>query len=396
MARYILNGRIIESNYFPQNAIKLHYSTPTMNIEDSRRLVTKQDMAEKLWAVNNLPSEYHPSVFDKGPYLRDETWMQFVRWKMGCEKDHTIEYVETTPTERFMIPSGAEPVFYNIGGLIAADASGKFNFRDAGKLYYKAYLLREHFKDLITSDVGEELAIQKGDLLSKAPDIEYIMIEKGKEGIYGMLQICEHSAILSGNWDSYKKIEALARREGMNVDDMILRGMLEEGGHLIRRDKATIQNEIDVRLMMIDIYGALAEKALDPKVKEKYQKMVSHLERSLSEVKETYSKIYSKNVNIHVKMYISDSSKLELILEAEARLEYGLTDDREVKEYVESRLEEIAEGAENEYSGKDGVAEEGADAEMVAEYAGDAESVDGECAEAEACAAECGDCVEGD
>lgn len=370
--------------YFPQNAVKIHDSTVAQNIEDVDRAVTKRDAAEKLWAIHNLPSEYHPSVFDKGPYLRDETWMQFVRWRMACEEDHAVKYVEPVESLIYVIPTEGRFVFYNKGGLRMANAGGIINFRDVGVYLCKAHNLQKRAEDFMTSPEGYELAIEHPDLLRNAPSIDWIVIGRipgSPNAIYGVAQVSEDSALLFGNVDSYKMEAKRAMREGMDIDALIRRGMGEEFLHLIRRGEATVQEEIDVRLWLIDMYGKLAERALDDRTKEGYMKMVRHLEKDLSTVRERYSKTYSRRMESLVNTYMSDPGKLELILEAEARLEYGLTEEADVKDYVESRLEEIAEVAENGVEDYEAV---DLDTEM-SEYEGG--FVDGEVVEeAEACA----------
>jgi len=343
----------------PMDAIKVFDSTPVQNNEDSRRLFSKQDALEKAWAINNLPKEYHPAPADEKLIAKDNTWRQHVEWRMACELDHTVEYVKTTPTETYMIPTEGRREF-NKGGVRMADAQGKFNFRDTGILVYKAYLAEQRIRDLITSKEGEEFAEQHADLLSNAPNIDYIVIEKGKAGIYGVQRICKHSAIIHANYDSFQKMDQWAEKQGVDTDAWIRRGFLEELGHMIKGHTATVENEREVRLMLIDIYSALAEKTGDLESKGKYLKIIHSLERELATVKETYSKLYSKNASL-AEMYRSDAGKLELILESEARLEYGLSEE-EVTSYVASRLEEIAHACEAE-NARDDEADEGVSGE---------------------------------
>ncbi len=381
---------MVDYYYRPKGTLIIYDSTPAMNIEDSRKLVSKQDAAEKIWAINNLPSEYHPSVFDRGPYLRDETWMQFVRWKMVGEKDQTVEYVEPVESLIYVMPTEGRSVFYNKGGLRMAEAEGIINFRDVGVHLSKAHDLMKHIEDFMTSAEGYEFAIEHSELLSKAPSIDWIVIDKipdAPNAIYGVAQVSEDSALLFGNVDSYKVIDRWAEREGIDTNDFIRRAIGEEYAHLIRRGVAGVPEEEAVRVWLIDMYTKLAERAPDFETKGKYQRMISALEKDLATVRQRYSRPY-RNLEGFVKMYISDSSKLELILEAEARLEYGLTDDKEVKEYVASRLEEIAKIAEN---GDENYEAVGLDGEM-AEYAGDVtERGDVKGGEgSEACAAEDG------
>ncbi len=353
---------------FPQNAIKIHDSTVMQNIADGAdRVVTKRDNLEKAIAIETLPSEYWPSMYDRGAFGRDETWMQFVEWRMACELDQTIEYVETRPTEIFLIPTKGVEVFYNKGGLKMAYAEGSYDFRDTAILAYKAYLLEEHARDFMRSAEGEEFAIKHGDLLSKAPNIDYIIIGKEPDGIYGVAEICEHSAIFFGNWDSYKMMEDWAKREGVPVNDFIRRGMGEEFAHLASRGGRSVEEEVKVREWLIDVYMELANKSINDKTKEGYQQIVRHLERDLATVPERYREAYSQNLRNLVKMYHSDRTKLELVLESEAILEEGL-EGRAVKEYVASRLEEIAD-ADDDYEGSnpDGVEVDGELAEVCAE-----------------------------
>jgi len=379
-------------NYYdrPQGTLIKYDSTPAMNIQDSRMLVSKQDAAEKAWIINNLSPEHWLSPYDKGPFLRDETALQFVRWRMTGEEDQTLTYVEPVESLIYVMPTEGRFVFYNKGGLRMANAGGIINFRDVGVYLSKAHNLQKHAEDFMKSPEGYELAIEHPDLLSNSPSIDWIVIGRipgSPTAIYGVAQVSQDSALLFGNVNSYKMESERAMREGMDIGALIRRGMGEEFAHLIRRGEATVQEEIDVRLWLIEMYSTLAERALDAGTKERYQRMISHLERDLATVRERYSKTYSRNMENFVKMYNSDSGKLELVLEAEARLEYGLTEKADVKEYIESKLEEIAEASEDKYSEVEEVAGEDIDEEM-AEYEGDAD-VEATAEEVEACEAEC-------
>ena len=140
---------------FPQNALKVYDSTVAQNIADGPdKVVTNRDNLEKAIAMETLPSRYWPSVFDRGPYLREETWMEFVKWRMTTEENNAVEYIETLPTKIYMISTKGKDVFYNKGGLRMADAIGIYNFRDTGILAHKAHILQEHAKDFMRSSEG--------------------------------------------------------------------------------------------------------------------------------------------------------------------------------------------------------------------------------------------------
>ena len=134
---------------FPQNGTKIHDTTVVENLEDSRKLVTKRDEAEKADARANLPSKYWPSEYDRGPLMRDETWMQFVDWRMRNEEDQSREYVPMQESRGIMIPAEAEELVYSKGGLIMPDSTFDVNFRDVGKWLQYCHNTKQDFIDFI-------------------------------------------------------------------------------------------------------------------------------------------------------------------------------------------------------------------------------------------------------
>ncbi len=317
-------------------------TTVVQNHEVVGRPITVMDNAEKLWAKNNLPSKYHATKFDKGPYDRTNTWREHVDWRMACEMDQTTEYVKSLPTLIYISPSEGKSVFYNKGGLKMAGVEGVFNFRDTGRLEHKVHNLGKRATDSMTSPEGIRFRDKHSDSLSKAPDIDYIVIGKLDNAIYGVAKISEDGAILFGNVDSYKMMREWAEHSGADVDYLIRRGILEEFRHLaIGSERASVEEEVNIRIGLIGLYSRLAEETSDKRVRSRYMEIAHNLEKDLSTVKERYSKAYANNLQSLVELYCTDISELEGILGAEASGK-GLS-GAAVKEYVASRLGEIAE-----------------------------------------------------
>ncbi|MBW2975748.1 hypothetical protein KY366_08575 [Candidatus Woesearchaeota archaeon] len=387
---------MVDCRYFPQNSTIEFDTTVADNIaNDVDKTLTYTDMLEKEIVREIFPSDYHSFLGDRGPHLRENTALSFAEWCSTGKEDQTVEYVETAPTKIFAIPTEGTRVFYNKGGVKMADCKGSYDFRDTGKLASMAHTLQKHAEDFMKSDEGYEFALNHSGLLKKAPEIDYIVISSDPDMIYGVAPISEDSVVLLGNIDSYKKIDNWAQLEGIETDAFIKRAIGEEYAHIVRKGKPTVQEEIDVRGWLINIYTSLSEKTKDAGTKEKYQKMISALERDRATVRERYSKSYSKNINALVKMYNSSSHKLEALLKEEAQLEYNLTDKDAISEYVSIRMSQIKESADKdsadyqdldarltEYSLKD-VEGETQESEVCQEGKGSADSAEGESGPAE-------------
>lgn len=345
--------------YFPQNAIRVFESTPAQNAEDSRRLVTKQDVAEKLWAINNLPPEYHPSIYDKGHYLRDETWMEFVKWRMAGEKDQTVEYVKAPKSIGIMIPSAGRPHIANIAGTTINDSIIELNMRDVGKYLSLEHNFRQHLMDYIRSKEAQQLSTFLNKLGYKAEDIDYIAIGFVPEkAIYAIGRLPNGKVVVCAHKDSYKKIANEAEDFGMEAEELREVAIAEEIAHNFRKSygKPRIMEERETKETLLEFYKTLSKTISNPKLQAKYARIIEHLEHDISTISR-YAKIGSSSLDDLIDLYCADIGELISVLEGKA-LYGGINTKEGINEYVSEKLAEVAKAAEKEYSLEDRIADE--------------------------------------
>lgn len=376
--------------YFPQGAIIIYPETVAQGIADGvDKVVTRRDNLEKQIAINTLPSKYWPSEFDKGPYLRDETWMQFIKWRMAGEKDQTVEYVKAPKSVGIMIPVVGRYHPANIVGTTLYDSVIELNIRDVGKYLSLEHNFRQHLMDYIKSSEGQQLAAFLNKSGYKAEDIDYIAIGFVPEkAIYGVGRLPNGKVVIYAHKDSYKKIANEAEGFGMEVGELREVAIGEEMAHIFRRSRPSITEEEATKTMLKEFYETLAKTTSNPKLKAKYARIIEHLEHDISTISR-YAKINSNSLQDLVDLYYADIGELVSFLEGKALYE-GINTEKGIAKYVSEKLEKIAKAAEKGYSGKDEVIEEDLGAKIF-DSAEKTESVDGENAEGvEGCAAEDG------
>lgn len=363
--------------YFPQNAIKIFPETVAQRMEGLGRPVTAQDKLEKEIAIETLPSKYHSSEYDKGPYLRDETWMQFVKWRMTGEESQAIEYVPANVSVGVMIPTKGVYNPGNIAGVTLPYSLIDLNIRDVGKYISLQHNFRQDLMDYIRSDEGYRLSEWLNGLGYGAEDIEYIAVGfVPEQAIYAIGRLCNGKIAIYANKNSYRINEREAEAFDMDIKEKIEKGIGEELIHNFRRsyDKrfGRIGEEKATKAIEKEFYEGLLERTFDSKLKAKYSGIIRNLEVDIGSVAR-YAGLYSR-----------DLSELEAILEKEAEGR-GVSKEERGK-YISARLEEIAKAAKNEYLESDVVGD------IDAEMSNDAEAYeDGEAEAAEACAEAAGD-----
>jgi len=330
---------MVYSQYFPQNATKI----------DEPLVMSTSPIDDMIDTMMGGKEEYGKLFVREHRADILDGWMA---------PEPVIGYVESPKSDSYTIPTMGREHQGNIAGVKLPYASGYMNMRDIGKFASVGHDAERHLRDFMLSDVGAKVASKYSKLMEKAGEIDYIIVFDDPEGsLYAVSDLEDGNAAFWINRAAYKKMEAWAEMENIDVEDLMQRAMGEEVLHIIRKGKATIKEEEEVRESLIEVYSELVEGTSNPKLREKYGKMVEHLREDLSSVRERYSKHYSKG---YVELYTQDIGKLEAILEAEAIASEGL-EGEEVSEYVTAMLGEIAEAAEKGCDAE--YAEAGEDAE---------------------------------
>lgn len=347
--------------YFPQNTIKIHDTSVVQNLEGIGRPVTLRDVAEKLEAINTLPSKYHPSEFDRGPYFREETWMEFVKWRMMGEEDQTIEYIKAPESVGIMIPAKGRYSPVNVGGLTINDSFIELNMRDVGKYLSLEYNFRQHLIDYMRGSEGQQLAAFLNKSGFKAEDISYVAIGfVPDQAIYAIGRLPNGKVVIYASKDSYKKITDEAEVFGMNEDEFREAAIGEEIAHNFRKSYdgliGRIQEERETKETLLEFYKTLAKTTSNTKLQEKYARIIGILEHDISTVSR-YAKIHSDSLQDLVGLYCSDIGELVSVLEAKALYE-GINTKKGIEKYVSEKLGRIKEAAERECTIEDRVTDE--------------------------------------
>ncbi len=356
----------------PQFAIRIYDTTVAQNIADGPdKVITNRDNLEKAIAIQTLPSKYHPCIYDRGAHLREQTWMEFVKWRMTSEESQAIEYVKAPESVGIMMPAGD---VYNSSSRKLTKlphAITELNMRDTGKYVSWEHDFRQHLIDFMRSDEGRQLAAFLNKEGYEAEDIDHISIGFLPKGaIYGVGKLPNGKLVIYANKDSYKKIDREAEAFGMKEEEMREVAIGEEIMHIFRKSRASIAEEKATKETLLEFYENLAKSTSNSELKAKYARIIRHLKHDIATVSR-YSKINSNSLQDLVALYNSDKGELEQVLEAQAVYE-GINTEEGIKEYVSARLEDIAEAAEE----------------------GEGEDSDGGIAEAEVC--EAGECDGGD
>ena len=379
---------MVYSPYFPQGAIRIYPETVAQRMEGLNKPVTLRDNLEKGIARRTLPSKYWASEFDKGPYLRDETWMEFVQWRMMGEEDQTIEYVPEGKSVGIMIPTKGRCHPANIVGVTLSDSWIDLNMREVGKYLSLHENFRQHMINYMRSEEGQALAAKLGKLGYKAEDIEYTAVGFiPGNAIYGVGRLPNGKVVIYANESSSWIIEREAEGFGMRAEELREAAIGEEFAHIFRRsyDKAGIPEEKATKAMLMDFYKTLSDSTTNARLKEKYSRIIRHLEVDIATIAR-YAQLGSKSLEELVDIYNADVGELVESLKGEA-LYNGINTVEGVKGYVCRRLEEIAKAAKKEgsedYKGRKTAKMEGSkETESSEGEKGDAE--EGEvCAEAE-------------
>jgi hypothetical protein len=346
----------------PQNALRIYDTTVAQNIADGvDKVLTAKDNLEKAIAIQTLPSKYHPSEYEGVAHLREQTWMEFVKWRMTTEENHAIEYVKTPESVGIMMPAGD---VYNSSSRKLTKlphAITELNMRDTGKYAQLEHNFRQHLTDFMKSSEGQQLAAFLDKSGYKAEDIEYIAIGFTREkAIYAVGRLPNGKVVIYAHKNSYKKIDDWAEKEGMKTEELREVAIAEEVAHIFRSLKpylhGRIAEEKATKKTLLEFYENLAESTSNSELKAKYARIIRHLKHDIATVAR-YAKMNSNSLQDLVALYNSDEGELEQVLEAQAVYE-GINTKEGIEEYVSGRLEEIAEAAEDcECEDSDGEAE---------------------------------------
>ncbi|MBU0628718.1 MAG: hypothetical protein KKC75_05995 [Nanoarchaeota archaeon] len=376
---------MVYSPYFPQGAIRIYPETTAQEFEGVRKPVTNQDNLEKAIAIATLPSKYHPSVYDRGIHLREETWGQFIEWRKTGEDDQTLDLVKPEKSIGIMMPTKGTPHHANVVGVKLPYAHAQLNMRDVGKYVTRYGNFKHDLTNYMRGDSGQALAkfLNKSGL--KADDIEYIAVGfLPDSAIYAVGRLANGKVVIYSHEDAHQKISDWACREGTKPEEVKEAAIGEEITHIFRNSKPSIAEERETKTMLMEMYKGLASKATDSKLRAKYDRIIRHLESDIDTVGR-YAQEYS-GLSSLVSLFNSDAGKLEVLLEAKAIAEEGITSKEGVRGYVSRSLEAIAKAAgkysaKSDYkSGKGGNAKssskvgKGADSSKDGEAAAEAES----------------------
>ncbi len=329
---YIKQGEI---RTFPSNACKNNAHSGT---------VIAQDTLEKRIALAQLPEKYHPSDFDNGPYLRDETWLQFVRWRMATEEPNVIEYHPAGESVGIMIPTKAVHNPYSRKSTKIPHSIIILNPRDVGKYISLSENLKQHLADYLRSDEGILLAQELSRLGYSAEDIDYIAVGfVPEQAIYGVGKLPDGSLVVYANKDAYKLIKADAEDSGLTPEELIEVIVAEEITHIFRKSRPTIGEETATKQFLKTFYERLAKTTKDPVLLEKYLRTIRHLEHDLetiSRYRDVINYVMREKNNTSNKEDNSDNpdiSTLEEALIKEAIAE-GYNTAEGISRYITNRL----------------------------------------------------------
>jgi hypothetical protein len=299
-------------------------------------------------------------------YLRDQRADLMDEW---LAPHPVITYVPERESVGIAIPAEGKDHIANKGGIKLVDSLIDLNFRDVGKYVSLEYTFRHNLTNYMKSDEGKELSAFMNDKGFKAEDIEYVAIGFIPDNaIYAVKRLANGKVAIYANKDSRKKIMKEAKAYDMKEDEFMEVAFAEEITHMFRKSKASIKEERRTKTSLWEFYEGLADRTSNPELKAKYERIMAHLEQDIATVAR-YSSLYN-----------SDPGKLEMILEAEAIMEEGMTSKEEISDYVSAKLSQIAKAAEKESAKYD-------EGESDEEYTGK-EASEESVEEAEVCAKE--------
>jgi hypothetical protein len=338
---------------FPQNTIKVYDTAVVENLEDSRKPVTKQEKIEVEYARANLPSAYQPSAFDRGPFMRDATWMQFVNWRRCGEEDQSVEYVKARESSGMLIPTVGRPMEGKKGGLIMYDSIFEVNMRDVGKWLHYCHNVKQEFMDFIRSEEGKALVEYFENQGYRLEGIDGIAVAvEPKKAIYSVYKNSDGKVILRANKDADKMLDLEERAFGMKEGERKEAVHAEEIRHMLGGLRffytrhQILKEEIETKQDILEHYRGLAKSAKRSGLAAKYERIARSIEHDLA------------TIDRYLESYKGLSEIVES-LEAEAK-ENGL-EGEDVMAYVASKLSQEAEGIEGS-SGKEASGEANAEA----------------------------------
>ncbi len=355
-------GPVFESTYFPQGATKID---PPAFVNYARR---DYDLDTLLGGKERFGEQF----------LRENRVDILDRW---LEPDHVLKYFEDKVSVGIMMPVEGRYHSANIAGVRLSDSYIDLNMRDVGRYVHMEHTFRHHLMDFMKSDEGYKLAEWLNEIGYKAKDISHIAV--GFTSAIYQLRLTEDGKIIFYvNKDAYKEFERFADSDEMLPEEVREASIAEEIVHIFRSFDSPLRGIPEEKLtkeIVKRFYENLYEKTADSDLKERYTKIIRHVEGDIATIAR------------YVKLYSEDMGKLESILEAEA-IEKGITSEKGVNAYKAERLEEIADAAKEEYSESDTVGDVDAESSGVEAGAyGGVESI----VEGEVCA-ESADSVEGD
>ncbi len=296
-------------------------------------------------------------------YMRDNRADFMDAWMAPNE---ILESVPRVDSIGLIVPAKGEDNRANVGGVKVTGTHAKLNMRDTGLYLTLEHDFRARLVNYMQSEDGYGLAAYLNNRGYNAEDVDVVGIGfVDDQTIFEVVKYIDGSVGIKANRDYFKIIENEAKHHDMDTNELMEAIIAEEFTHLFRGLKprfSDIAEEKATKTTVRDYYLSLEKAATNKHSRERYERMVRRLDHDIATV-DRYSE-----------MYHSDRGKLEMILEAEARMEMGITDDNEVRDYVAERMESIAEASEKENKGYD--------SKICAEEA----ATEGE---TEACTAEC-------
>jgi hypothetical protein len=306
-------------------------------------------------------------------YLRDQRADLMDAW---LAPHPILTYVPERESVGIAIPAEGKDHRANKGGIKLVDSLIDLNLRDVGKYVSLEYTFRHNLTNYMKSDEGKELSAFLNKSGFKSEDIEYVAIGFIPDNaIYAVKRLSNGKIAIYANKDSRKKIMKEVKAYDMDENEFREVAIAEEIAHIFRKSKASIKEERRTKTSLWEFYESLTDKTSNPELKAKYERIMEHLEHDIATVAR------------YASLYNSDPGKLEMILEAEAIMEGGMTSKEEISDYVSAKLSQIAKAAEKEsakyenedgdevYAGKE-VSEESTEGTEVCAEAAEAEASD--------------------